>query len=361
MMFSGVKEHYNNYYRYELSAGEDPVDIVNSLFIPVMKNDKEALNKVLRIISGRTYYKVCNMLDEVNRATLENVDDVMQNARLEITKLAFRGFPERVSEDGFYGYLYKIFVVCTNNFKKINKKLNAREVYETEKTDEEGASIEGDVFDNIESDYFKINRESVTEKQMLIKEKRQIYDEILGRYIKVLQDSQLEPHQLMTYCYAILIPQLIKKTDNIKLLNQVEKLSMRKSHTANSYYDAKENKLKGKIARDSVILVNWAIEAMYRMKVEQLDDEFQELYSLEKVADTDFRWGLPFKENMERINKTTETIERKVVITEAYSETTIKNWPPRVAESLLKNTEEQLLEETEIKKKSTKIIEEMLR
>lgn len=359
-MFIGAKEHYNNYYRYDLSSGEDSVEIVNNLFIPVMKNDKEALNKVLRIISGRTYYKVWGMLDEVGRATVENVDDVMQSARLEIIKLAFRGFPERVSEDGFYGYLYKIFVVCTNNFKKLNKKLNEREEYEKDKSDEEENSYIADVFDNIESDYFKTSRESVAEKQIIIKEKREIYNTILARYIKALQESKLEPHQLLTYCYAILIPQLIKKTDNVKLLNQVEKLSMRKSYTTNSYYDAKENKLKGKIARDSVILISWAIEAMYKMRVGQLDDEFQELYSLEKIADTDFCWGFPFKENMERINKAAKIVEREVVITDTYSESSIKNWPARVAESLLTNTEKQLMEETSIRRNSTKIIEDIL-
>lgn len=350
VLFSETAQHYNQYYHYGIPSELDPGEKVNSLFEAVCRNDKNALEEVSKILASNTYYLVFNRLESGGCATKENVDEVMQNVQFEFIKAAFRGFPESVTSDRFYGWLLGIAENCARNFKKRDKKKSEVEEFESE-----GYTIQ----DYIETKSDVENSLS-PEQDLLAKEKDYMIELILRKYIVALQESKMMPHQLLTYCYAVVIPQLIKKTGNIELLRKVNEISGRKKQPPNSRYKEETNQLEGEINRDSVILIKWALDAMHKMRVEQLDSEFLELYNLEKIADIDFNWGMHYKCNMKK--EVNGILEKKIIITpDGYHQNTIKNWPIRVAKSLISDTEKQLLSDKDIIEKSVNIVEEMLR
>lgn len=350
VLFNGAIQHYNQYYYYSISSEIDPGKKVNSLFEAVCRNDNSAIEEVSKILASNTYYLVCNRLENGGCATRENVDEVMQNVQFEFMKATFRGFPEYVTSDRFYGWLLGVVENCAKNFKKRDKQKG-----EVEEFEGEGYTIQ----DCIEARSDTENGSS-PEQDLLAKEKDCMIECILRKYIIALQESKMMPHQLLTYCYAVVIPQLIKKTNNIELLKKIDKISGRKKQPPNSHYNDETNQLEGEINRNSVILINWAMEAMYKMRVEQLDSEFLEIYNLEKIADMDFDWGMHYKSNMER--EVNGILEKKVIITpDGYHQNTIKNWPIRVAKSLISDTEKQLLADKDIVEKSVNLVEEMLR
>lgn len=347
-MFNGVKEHYNQYYRYNLPSGEEPCAAANRLYDSVMRNDKTALDQLLKILSSNTYYMVCSRLEKAGHATRENVDDVMQNIRMEILKAAFRGFPQYIKKDQLYPYLIGIAEKCVDNFKKTNQGNKNREQYDTEKYS---------VFDAVQDN--KTDSNLTTPEQKVLSDERAVMRNIiLKTYITALQESKQPPYQLLTYCYAVLIPQLFKKTVRKELLRKIDSISSRKSPAPNSHYNEEKNCLEGDITRNSTILLNWALSAMYKQTVAELNQEFLDLYKIEKIADVMFEWGIYYRANME---KEYENIPiKQLVITDTFQENAIKNWPERIAKSLLKAAEQILLSQEEFCGKSVKIAEEML-
>lgn len=109
-----------------------------------------------------------------------------------------------------------------------------------------------------------------------MQERRDAIRKVINFYLMALQETNLPPHHVLTYCYAVLIPQLFIKSGDIDFLKQVEAISKRNGKTAKSWYNEENNCLEGEIARDSVILMKWAYNAMEDMQVQALEKEFLE-------------------------------------------------------------------------------------
>ena len=110
-MDRSISEHYRLYYHYTPAReenGETPAEIINSLYDRVMRNDKEALGEVIRILQSNTYALAVKRLSLKGISGLEQVDELMQTVSFEVMKLAFRGFPEQVDAERFFGYLLGI-------------------------------------------------------------------------------------------------------------------------------------------------------------------------------------------------------------------------------------------------------------
>lgn len=344
-MLADKKKHYNDYYRYEVAEREDAPAIVNGLFDRVMRNDGAALEEVLKIVSSNIFYLVCNRLENSGNATFENVDDIMQQIRLEIFKISFRGVPEYVSENNFYGYLLGVAENSIKNFRKYDKKKNEREQYDTE---------EMSVFDQMESQS-GLSQSHSTEDIFIKKENQTIQKRIMEMYLSALENSTKPPQQLLTYCYAVMIPQLYKKTSNQKLLGRLESISSRKTGKPNSRYNPALNCLEGDIVRDSVILTKWAMEAMHGRNVMQLNEEYLEIYDLERIFGIEFMWGIPYQKKLD------ESVDgqaiKDIVITEKYEANNINNWPARVMKSLIQDTERDM--ENEFGESIASMVEEL--
>lgn len=348
-MFHEASKYYQLYYHYDIPEGGEPGEVVNSLYNPVIRNDKDALGQVLKILASNTYYLVCRRLESTGNATRDNVDEVMQNVRVEILKMAFRGFPEYVGEDNFYPYLIGVVENCVKRFRQGAGRVSRREGKDWEDglLQEEGiAASEAEEAKNPEA--------------VIIQEERKALEgEILGQYIEALQETGLPPYQVLTYCYAILIPQLFKKSQDAEFLSLVDGISGRRSQPPNSHYNKEKHCLEGEITRDSVILIKWAMDAMYGQKVFQLDGEFQDLYNRERLAGAAFRWGQGYRANLEK--DCSGVPIRQVIITEAFQKNAIKNWPARVAQSLLAETGRRMAAKKDWSGKAVKAVEEMLR
>ncbi len=348
-MFQEAERYYRLYYYYEIPQGEEPGTAVNALYDSVMRNDKDALGQVLRILSSNTYFLVCKRLDSRGNATKDNVDDVMQNVRMEILKKAFRGFPEYVGEDNFYPYLIGIVENCAKSFRQ-----NAGGPSWKERYFQEGGQAQAERLLASEEEEAK-NPEAF----MLQEEKAALEQEILKRFMASLQETELPPYQVLTYCYAVLIPQLFKKSQKKEFLSRIDGLSGRRCQPPNSHYNEEKRCLEGEIARDSVVLIKWALDAMHGQKVFQLDGEFQDLYSMEKIAEVEFQWGSPYQANLKKDCNGMPISQ--LAITEAFQKNAIKNWPIRVARSLLADTEKRMAAQSGRAEKAVRIVEEMLR
>lgn len=341
-----INQNYEQNYHYIFSSDNNSADVVNSLYERIMRNDKQALEEVLKILGSNTYYLVYKRLSAYGMGSVENVDDLMQGIRLKIAQLAFRGFPGEVTEENFYGYLIGIVENSIKEYKKADGRRKRKEQYETE---------EYSVFDYLgESESNTLDN---PEKVLLAKEQESFEQRILHSYEQALKNTNILPCRVLTYCYAILLPQLFKKSKNPAFLSKVEKLSSRKNKVANSTYNRECNCLEGEITRNSVILINWALDAMHKQKVSELSREFQDLYREEPLTkeESDFAWGAAYVDNMQ--SACNGKFMKDVVIPEDFQKLQIKNWPGRVAYALFLETEKYVQSDAGLRNKSIKLAE----
>lgn len=348
-MYDSVTQHYNLYYKCDVNGKEEAGEYVNALFEDVVRNDKEAQGKVLKVFMGNTYFWIYGKLAEVGRATIDNVDDVIQEIQVAINKLFFKGIPEHVTANQFYGYLIGIArnIIGEHNMK--DKKVNDHEQY---------------VAENVSEEYFFNQNGAATkspEEMLMVLERKKTCNSVINEYMNALSESKMAPHQLITYCYSILLPQIFKQSTKPEVVKKGEEISSRKDGKCNSPYDYANNKFTGKLGRNSVKLVEWALDAMFDMTISNLDVEFRKVIDIQDVIDYVFSWGTKFTENMEKDNKKASVKEKDVVITSVYQKKDMENWTARVSDALLKDVENILLSDKEFKKRSVKVVEDLIR
>lgn len=345
-MYSRISEYYNKYYRYDLPEEQKPGDVVNSLFERVERNDQEALEEVLKILASNTFYLVRKWLLNYNKnVSLEDVDDVLQNARMEIIQTSFRGFPKRVTKEIFYGYLIVLTKNCIFNYRRGLKVKNENEQFDTE---------DSSSFEILESAGNK-NR-SVNPEDVFVSAETE--KEILHFYLEALRGTEEKPYRVLSYCYAVLIPQLFKKSSNPDFLRKVDIISSRNAKPPFSHYNEEKNCLEGEITRKSAVLMNWALDAMEGRKAEELDKEFLELYEEEPLNEEPFAWERPYLINMEKTEHNMPV--KHLVITKEFKQKAIKNWPVRMAESLRDEAGRLAQKDRAFCKKSVRIVEDMI-
>lgn len=347
-MHKSISEYYNQHYRYDLPENKKPGEAVNSLFERVERNDQEALEEVLKILSSNTFYLVLRRLSDCGNVIVENVDDVLQNVRLEVIKAAFRGFSERVTQDGFYGYLLGMTEKCIKNYRKRLENKNTKEQYDTKNCS---------VLDAMETAGRK-ERSDNPEDMVVMRNQQRDGDDIIHFYLTALRGTEEKPYKVLAYCYAVLLPQLFKKSCNSRFKRKIGTISSRNGRPPFSYYNEEKNCLEGEIARKSAILINWAMGAMEGQRVEELDKEFLELYKEEPLNEEEFLWGKPYSKNMEKIEHNKPI--KFLVITKEFSQNAIKNWPIRVAERLRDETGRLVQKDRGFCKKSVRIVEDMI-
>ena len=357
-MFAEAEEHYKKFYYYPLPDGKEPRETVNGLFDAVRNEDGAALEKALRILSSNTYFLVCSRLEKAGFATQDNVDEVIQNVRLVVMAKAHmpRGFQRVTSSEDFFAYLLGITQNQASNFiknhiptKRQGDKLARRLIYDMD----EKSAFEAMEMQDAEGEQY------TPEGDMIRKERHEVNETIFQKFLEVLGDSGCPPRRLLTYCYAVLIPQMAKKTDRKDFIGRIVEMSGRMSDTPNSVYNLAERCWEGEIARKSVKLMKWAYGAMYKLKVAQMNEEFLELYGMEGIASLPFRWGSTFWENMERVAKGEDVAEKELVVTEKYTMSGISNWPDRVAAELLEATRNALHRESGFAEKAVAYFEEI--
>lgn len=341
-----ISNHYNQYYCYNLPEDQEPGETVNGLFDAVMRNDKHALEQVIRILSSNVYYMVYSKVKTLNMDVIDGIDELMQIIQFEVVQTAFRGFPEWVNEDGFFGFLIKLAQHQVQNFERKQRTYGNRE----------NIGQEDYVFEQ-SNPWQTDNSNTIPEDKIISEEEEALEQKMLHTFVKVLMETDEKPFKVVAYCYAVLLPQIMKHSDNVELLKKVNIISGRESGKQTSFYNEQNKCLEGEIARDSVVLLNWALDAMAKKKVEFLSDEVVDLYNMAPLTKEDFAWGNAFCNNLDNVHM--GKVIRSLVITEDFKVLTIKNWPGRFAQVLLRETEESIMENDEIKKHSTKVAEDI--
>lgn len=340
--------HYNDCYQYPLPEGIHPADAVTGLFDRIIQGDKTAGEQAVRILSANTYYLVVDRLSKCAAPTISDMDNVMQDVRMQILKLFFRGIPQKITKDGFYGYLLNL---VERRIKDYQRKMGRQSMSEVSATGENG------MLDALSAQP-AAPEQSDPELICLMDERRDAIRQVIHYYLLALKETEMPPQQVLTYCYATLLPQLFKKSVNPDFLERVEQISGRNDRPPSSWYNKEEKRLEGDIARDSVVLMKWTFNAMEQMCIKELNAEFLELYHMEPLNKEDFSWGKTFVENMQQRQEGIPL--EQVVILEKYSKHAIKNWPVRVADSLLEETEKRIQENRPFCDKSIGIVEDLI-
>lgn len=349
-MDSSITEHYRLYYQYNLPSSQQPGDVVNGLFDRVMRNDKKAASEVIKILSSNTFYLVVKRLRACGINDMDSVDDLMQDIRVEVLRQAFRGFPAKVTQEGFFGYLLSMVEICCRNYR--------RRIFK------EGKSLLKDLEDKNEFVSAHAAEENENENaladspEVIIfnNEQLKVYRNILDFYIEALKETAEPPYQVLTYCYAILIPQLIKRTHNEKLLRMVNQLSSRDGKQV-SCYNEEKGCLEGEITRKSINMINWAISAMSGQRADALGQEVIEIYGMEPLTLGKFEWGSSYEQNMEKIYD--GEVMREIILTNKYATVRMKNWPPRIAQKLMEATRNKAMKDLDFRRRSKETAEDI--
>lgn len=339
-------EHYRQYYQYDLPKGKQPGEVVNSLFDRMMRNDKEALEQVLGILADRTFAMLCSRLESVGCYSADHVDDLMQIIRMEIMKKSFRGFPRKVTKEGFYGYLIQIVQNQTKRYRK--EQLHDRQSLVYEKDTEKKP-------DPLERQIRKQGLlSSDLEEQAISREEDGLKKRVLDYFMEALAWTDRKPYQAVTYGYAYLLPKILNDSRKRELKRKVNVISGRESGKQASGYEEDSDFLWGEITRKSEFLTGWAMDAMCRKKVRFLAEEFMKLYNMDPLNGKPVAWEDPFQQNMREEEKG-KPIE-ELVITEEFDQLAIKNWPVRMQKALIEKTRERMRADPDFMKKGSQII-----
>lgn len=311
-------EYYRENYKYDIPAGQERAHMVGALLLPVLRNDLKAVEKLILLMRDTAFWLIKKALEPCNTRfkNIDTLEDVMEEVTGEMRRACRRGFPEYVTEDGFYGYMYRLVEKSAIRFvKKYTKNQEFDESFEA-KLQESGEGFIYKLYTN----------EDVSGIQ-------QIKEDIILEFIKTIGEAGIEPHRIITYCYACLLPIVFKSTQNETVLLKMDAMSGRAypEKTSGYEWDSRKDRfiLWGEIARRSGVLLNWAVDAMFAQNVDFLQAEFQRVYNMEPIGDVELKWGTIFYENLESDCKNKK--EKDVVITSDFTRDAIKNWPNRVS------------------------------
>ena len=106
-----------------------------------------------------------------------------------------------------------------------------------------------------------------------------------------------------------------------------------------------------------MILLNFAFSVMDQETVGALSQEFLELYRMEPLQEGEFAWGQAYQGHLEEVKEGKQV--KELVVTEDFARNAVKNWPIRVAKSLLNDTEQWAAKDKGFRKKSVGIAEDL--
>lgn len=322
---------YRRYYKDDIASDKERERLVGELMMPALKNNREAVTEIIELMIDPSFAVVRNAMFEKGNLykSLDLMEDMMQEVAEIVQRCFFRGIPETVAE----GELLKYLLGAVRNATRQKLQRN----YEKEA---KNPSLEKEEEDGV----LQIEEKEQEEP----KGASDLKDEIITYFVKCLTDEESEPHKVITYSYASLLPMIFKGTQNEEVLQEMDQMSGRYYKKKTSSFQWNERKerfeLTGEISRSSGNLMKWAVDAMWGMTVDFLQNEVQETYNMEPIGNTAFAWGKAFRRNLVK-DYNAEMKEKDVVITSEFTVLSMKNWPLRLGASLYKKTREHFMNE----------------
>ena len=348
-----IQKHYHQFYEYpkqkidgkgksvtyKLSSKERK-DRVTSLYDAVMRNDKDALNEVILLVSDPGFWIVYNklLLHDARYHSLVFIDDLIQDIRIKIIEKAHRGFvsikenASEIEEENFYLQLLGIFEHSV--FESVRKNWKTEGNWDSY---EEKVGMQGDFLAQKNGDEIVF-----AESNLFQEEKERMQNIIVSLFINRLADSSQDPHKIVTYCYTSLLPLVFKGSRRPEFLAKINDISVRNGQKKTSGYSYEDGVLYGEIMRNSAVLLKWALDAMYGENIGFLQGECAGLYNEEPLADTKLVWGEVFRQNLEKY-VVTDKKEKEIIITDDFGDLNIENWSIRVQVAVYKEMEKDLI------------------
>lgn len=322
---------YNRRYKDNIENDKEREKLVGKLMLPALKNDQSAIKKIIELMIDPSFAVIRNTILKYGDLyrSLDLMEDMMQEVAGMITKCFFRGISESVKEEELLKYLLGMIRHSTQ--KILDKNYKREALHQSIENEEENK---------------RVQQMELMEEET--EEERKLKNDMIAYFIQCLMETEVEPHKVVTYSYASLLPMIFKGTQNEKVLLKMDKMSGRKYEKKTSSFKWNSRKerfeLTGEISRSGDKLMKWAIDVMYDMSVDFLQNEVQDIYNMEPIGNITFMWGSAFCKNLDKMYDKNRR-ERDIVITSEFTELTMKNWPVRLGASLYKKTRKHFIEE----------------
>lgn len=324
-------EFYRKNYKDNIVSDKERERKVGELMYSALRNDGRAIGEIVELVIDPSFRVVLNVLKEAGNLylSIDLLEDMMQEIPEIMRARFFRGIPEKVAEEELLKYLLG---TVKNSIREILRKNYEKEA--------KNPSLE----QRIENGFPELAVSDWEDSDELW----EIKNDMITYFIDRVMNTTEEPHKVITYCYASLLPMIFKSTQNEEVLKVMDGMSGRKYKEKTSGYRWNEKKQKfelyGEIARKSNILMKWAFDAMYDMTVEFLQEEVQDTYNMEPVGGAIFAWGDEVRDNLQKDYDNTRK-KKDIVITSEFDKNTIKNWPVRFGISLYEKTRKHFMTE----------------
>lgn len=317
------KAFYRERYLEVIPDREDPVEVVNGLAERLMKNDPEAMEIVCRVIYYK-FYDLAVYYTGKSQWTSDYADVILNQACEDFFKLCVRGLKDSVLTEGVYGLLQKSVYYAYLHMINKNKKYSEKTKFEQDDSGNiDRIQAKKDREDNISVDML----EDMIEKEEDVSDRK-----VLDFFREALIENKEIPYQMITYCYASLLPLMFKESSDFSFKDNINHMSARGKE--GSWF--RNGEIGGDIGRNSSILLNWALDAMNGQTTGFLCGEFEKLYQWEPVAGKPFSWGEQFQCALKEDHEGQKI--KDLVITEVFDRMRIKNWAPRIELRLYQDT-----------------------
>ncbi len=329
------KAFYRERYLMVIHDGEDVVEVVNNLAESIMRNDSEAMDVVCRVIYYK-FYDLALYYAKKSAWSPDYADAILDQACEDFFKLCIRGLQESVLTQGIYGLLQNTVYHAYLHMINKNKIYSQKTQFENENSDDiERINAKNKRNENISTDMLS----NLIEKEEAYSDKK-----VIDFFRQALIENKEVPYQIVTYCYASLLPLMFKESQNPDFLKNINIMSARGN--GNSWYS--DGKIGGDIGRKSFVLLNWALDAMNAQKTGELSAEFERLYQQEPVVGLPFCWG---KEYLSALKKKCDDKKiEDIVITDEFETVRIKNWSARVGKHLYEDTKKRMSMDKEFRR-----------
>ena len=329
------RTYYQERYSEVIQAGEDPAEVVNALADRLMRNDPEAMDVACRVIYYK-FYDLAVRYAQQSKWTSDYVDTILDRACEDFYRMCTRGLDESVLTQGVFGLLYKEVYYGYRHIINENKKYSKNTQFENDDSDDiERINAKNNREDNISSDVLE---------NVLAEEEADCDKRVLDFFRQALMDNKEIPYQMITYCYASLLPMMFKESSDDLFKENINHLSARGK--GNSWF--KNGKTGGDINRNSSILLKWAVDAMNEQTTGFLSEEFEKFYIQEPIVGMPFSWGAPYRLALK--DEHGGKAVKDIVITEEFDTLRIKNWPSRVGMRLYEDPKRRMCQDKEFRK-----------
>lgn len=185
----------------DVSKIENVFDYVNGLYEAVLRNDKEAIDKVMCIMQARAYNYARYLYAKGDIHTIHDIEDIINEGSMKILEKRVFNFKGQIQDSsGFYPYLRKFYDYA---FYKIRPDKKLVSMDENPERDDDNHQINDRTIPEAADITYEPFHNLTTDTPAELNEKR---SEILA---KVIMNSKQPPHQVISFCYSVLLPKIL--------------------------------------------------------------------------------------------------------------------------------------------------------